>query len=189
MHSVSFVSRRAVDEYARRDGAPSAEALVLAKNVCLFLFREKKYGVLFLAGIESTVFSFLSRAERGVCDSSRFDAQTFGVPKCLHDINEIDVPLVSRATTAGSFTVCRFAFTRARRGARPKRLPFRCSPFAAPPRARSPPAARSAPSGSRSGRSPRSARTTHPSRTTNRPFRWMPREVCWSTPWCTPTEP
>ena len=151
------------------------------KNVCF----GKKMNC-FFSLVSSRLSFFSSRAERGVRDSSRFEAPC-GVPKCLQGRDEIDVPLVFTRDNGRVFNLSFRIHTRAERST--SQAFARCSPFAAPPRARSPPAARSVPSGSRSGRSPRSARTTHPSRTTNRPFRWMPREVCWSTPWCTPTEP
>ena len=175
IHSVSFVSRRVVDGAPRRRVRGNEKRLFRRKKKCFFSL------------VSSRLSFFSSRAERGVRDSSRFEAPC-GVPKCLQGRDEIDVPLVFTRDNGRVFYRPSFRIhTRAERST--SQAFARCSPFAAPPRARSPPAARSVPSGSRSGRSPRSARTTHPSRTTNRPFRWMPREVCWSTPWCTPTEP
>lgn len=46
-----------------------------------------------------------------------------GCRSAFKDATRLTCHLFSRATTAGSFTVRRFAFTRARRGARPKRSP------------------------------------------------------------------
>ena len=90
------------------------------KNVC-FGKRGKKMPSFFLSGIESTVQFFRVGPNAGSATRPASKPRV-GCRSAFKDATRLTCHLFSRATTAGSFT-CRFASTRARRGARPKRSP------------------------------------------------------------------
>ena len=116
IHSVSFVSRRVVD------GAPRCRVrggFVLAKRRKRLFRRGKKNAFYRWYRVDCPFFRVGPNAGSATRPASK---PRVGCRSAFKDATRLTCHLFSRATTAGSFT-CRFASTRARRGARPKRSP------------------------------------------------------------------